>query len=114
MREAIPRRHLRRWVQRHINLVYSVARRHVADSHLAEEITQSVFIILARKAESLGPQILPAWLTRRTAPDTLSADALKFKRRRQRREQEVFMRNPPQMNRTLRPGAKSRTIWMKR
>ncbi len=79
-------------VQRHINLVYSVARRHVGDTHLAEEITQSVFIVLARKAESLGPQtILPAWLCRTAR--YASADALKIQRRRQLREQEAFMQS---------------------
>jgi RNA polymerase sigma factor (sigma-70 family) len=77
-------------VSRHVNLVYSVTRRQVHDPHLAEEITQGVFIILARKAESLGPKtILPGWLCR-TARYT-SANALTVQRRRQRREQEASM-----------------------
>jgi RNA polymerase sigma factor (sigma-70 family) len=79
-------------VSRHVNLVYSVALRSVRDAHLAGEITQAVFIILARKGDSLGDQtILPGWLCR-TARYT-SANALTIQRRRQRREQEAYMQS---------------------
>jgi len=77
-------------VSRHINLVYSVALRQVRDPHLAEEVAQVVFTILARKARGLGPKtLLSAWLswTARYA----SANALTIQRRRQRREQEAHM-----------------------
>ncbi len=79
-------------VSRYVNLVYSVALRQVRDPHLAEEITQAVFIILARKAASLGDKtILSGWLCRTAR--YVSANALTIQRRRQHREQEAYMQS---------------------
>ena len=79
-------------VSRHVNLVYSVALRDVHDPHLAEEITQAVFIILARKADSLGSKIiLSGWLCRTAR--YVGARVLTVQRRRQQREQEAYMQS---------------------
>jgi uncharacterized protein (TIGR03435 family) len=79
-------------VSRHVNLVHSVAMRQVNNPHLAEEITQAVFIILARKADDIGDKtILPGWLCRTTR--YVSARALRTQIRRQQREQEAHMQS---------------------
>lgn len=79
-------------VAQHVNLVYSVALRHVAQPQLAEEITQAVFLVLARKARELRHEkALASWLfqtTRLTAKNFLRSEL-----RRQRREQEAYMQS---------------------
>ena len=49
-------------VGRYIDLVYSTARRVARDTHLAEDATQAVFIVLTRRADSVRPQHLAGWL----------------------------------------------------
>lgn len=79
-------------VSRYINLVYSVAFRHVQNAHLAEEITQAVFVLLAQKAGSLGPKtILPAWLCR--ASRNIAVRTSTVQCRRQKREHEAYMQS---------------------
>src|SRR5919108_2396373 len=77
-------------VSRHLNLVYSVALRQVGNPHQAEEITQAVFIILAKKAKAFRKgTILSGWLYQ-----TARLTAANFRRaetRRVRREQEAQM-----------------------
>ena len=79
-------------VQRYINLVYSVALRYTGNAEDAQDVTQAVFIVLAKKAASLRERtILTGWLyeaTRFTA-----ARLLRAKARRHAREQEAYMQS---------------------
>jgi RNA polymerase sigma factor (sigma-70 family) len=79
-------------VRRHMNLVYSAALRQTGRAAPAEEITQAVFIILARQTVCLRPgMVLEAWLYETTRLTTLRF--LRGERRRQFREQEAYMQS---------------------
>jgi RNA polymerase sigma factor (sigma-70 family) len=78
-------------VKRYIDFVYSAAFRQVGgDAHLAEDVTQSVFVDLARKAGSLAEHtLLSGWLY--TSTRYAAAKAVRGEQRRRAREQESFL-----------------------
>lgn len=71
-------------VERHLALVYTAALRQVRSPALAEDVAQSVFTDLARRAANIGAQRpLAAWLyavTRRTAIDALRRESRRLAR----------------------------------
>jgi RNA polymerase sigma factor (sigma-70 family) len=79
-------------VERYVNLVYSVALRQTGSAADSEEITQAVFIVLAKKAGELRhDKAISSWLfqaTRLTANNFIRSEM-----RRQRREQEASMQS---------------------
>jgi len=77
-----------RLVQRHIDLVFSAAFRQTGDYVRAQDISQAVFSILARKAPSLSREtVLVGWLFQ--AVRYAALDARKMDARRQAREHEA-------------------------
>jgi len=84
-------------VARHVGKVYSVALRHTRNPHQAEDITQAVFVIFARKARSFSRRVvLSGWLYQ-----TARLTAVTFIRgeiRRAQREQEAIMQTSTNAN----------------
>lgn len=80
-------------VGRYTNLVYTVALRLVnGDTHLAEDVAQSVFIDLARMAQRLPPAVMVGgWLHRHTC--FVASKELRRERRRQTRERQAAQMN---------------------
>src|SRR2546423_1868637 len=83
----------RELVARYIDLVYSAAVRLLNnDTHLAEDVTQTVFADLARMARTLSPKVLlGGWLHRHTC--FVASKTMRAERRRQLREQKAVEMN---------------------
>src|SRR5215470_5220711 len=79
-------------VRRHIDLVYSAAIRQVnGDSHLAQDVAQTVFAELARKAAALsGRQLLTGWLYTCTHFTAAKAVRKEFRRRTHELEAHIM------------------------
>jgi len=79
-------------VRRHIDLVYSAALRMLRDAHLAQDITQGVFVALAGHAAQLADHpVLSGWL--HCTARNLAAKAVRSNARRRVREQEAVAMN---------------------
>jgi RNA polymerase sigma factor (sigma-70 family) len=83
----------RELVSRYVNFVYSTALRLVGgDAHLAEDVTQTVFIGLASKGRTLSSEVmLGGWLHQHTYH--VATKAVRAERRRQSRELEAMEMN---------------------
>ncbi len=79
-------------VRRHVDFVYSIARRTVCDSHLAEDVTQGAFLALAKNAGQLANHpVLAGWLHRTT--QNIASQTVRTDIRRRVREQEAAAMN---------------------
>jgi len=82
-------------VRRHLDFVHSAAARMVVDRQIAEDVTQAVFVALARQAQALRDRaVLTGWLHRTT--QNLAAKAVRSEvRRRTREHQAAAIQTPP-------------------
>ncbi len=88
--------------RRYVDVVYSAARRQVRnDAHAAEDITQAVFLLLARKARAIPTdRPLSAWLLRVTAYCAANA-------RRKQDRQKLYERRSAMAADTSKQGGRS-------
>src|SRR4030095_6664915 len=78
-----------RLVERYVDQGHSMALRQVRDPHLAQDVTQAVFLIVVRKAASLPRRtLLAGWLFKATRH--VAWTALRGERRRKERERQAM------------------------
>jgi RNA polymerase sigma factor (sigma-70 family) len=89
-------------VRRHMDTVYTCARRQVRDPQLAEDVTQAVFIVLAKKAGTLrNRSSLAGWLVK--TAHLAGRDAMKIESRRKRHEAAAATLNQSRMEQNMMP-----------
>ena len=74
-------------VDRHIDMVYAAANRQLAGSSHADDVTQAVFIVLAKKAAKVNGFTLAGWLV--NAARLLAKQSILEEWRRKQREQQA-------------------------
>ena len=74
-------------VDRHIDMVYAAANRQLAGSSHADDVTQAVFIVLAKKAAKVNGFTLAGWLV--NAARLLAKQSIREEWRRKQREQQA-------------------------
>ncbi|MEP6664721.1 MAG: sigma factor, partial [Verrucomicrobiota bacterium] len=79
-------------VCRYVDLIHSAALRMVRDSHLAQDVTQNVFVALAQNAHQLQNRpVLAGWL--HGTAQNIAAQTVRTDVRRRAREQEAVAMN---------------------
>ncbi|HMD54786.1 MAG TPA: sigma-70 family RNA polymerase sigma factor [Phycisphaerae bacterium] len=90
--------------QRHVTLVYATALRDLGDPHLAQDVTQAVFVVLMRRAKNISPNVvLPGWLFKVTR--YAAADARKGRLRREHHERQAAAMK------TVEPSSEPNAAW---
>lgn len=81
-------------VGRHLDLVHTAALRMTGDRHLAEDVSQGVFVALAKQAGSLADHpVLSGWLHRTTR--NIAVQMIRVETSRRHREQQAAVMNEP-------------------
>jgi len=92
-------------VQRHAGMVREAALRELKDGHLADDVTQAVFVVLMRRAAELSENVvLGGWLFKTTL--YCVADLRKQRRRREFHERETTQMAEKQSD-TADPGSET-------
>lgn len=85
-------------VRRHVDLVYSAARRQCREAALAEDVTQEVFVRLARYAATIRDrEAIAGWLlttTRRVALNAHRSAARRQRHEKERAHMDTSLRDP--------------------